>query len=291
MKQYKAIVFDWDGTAVLTRSAPVDDVIPLMVGLLRKGVLLNIISGTTWEKICDGCLHEQIPVELRGNLFMGLGRGAYNYGFDEAGGPRILQHMIPDRKGLATVHEGAFAVHRHLLRRYGFPTDIVFTRPNYCKIDLLVNLDRGEALYLQPTEISQLKRELERHGFPGGIKGLMDEALEVSRSFGLGLKATTDAKYLELGLSTKGNNVDYFLTEVAFPRGVRIEDCCFWGDEFTFLDEGVPGSDALMLTELASGADFFDVSAQPERLPDRVQSVGGGVESFLRFLESQLKEA
>ena len=84
-KKYKAIFFDWDGTAVLSRKAPVDDIIPPMTKLLEKGVKLAIISGTTYENIAFGRLHELIPAEARKNLYLGLGRGVYNDGYNEKG--------------------------------------------------------------------------------------------------------------------------------------------------------------------------------------------------------------
>ena len=49
MKHYKAIFFDWDGTAVLSRKAPVEDAVNAMRPLLDKGVKLCIVSGTTYE--------------------------------------------------------------------------------------------------------------------------------------------------------------------------------------------------------------------------------------------------
>jgi hypothetical protein len=289
MKTYKAIIFDWDGTAVPTRAAPVDVVLPLMVQLLEKGILLNIISGTTYEKIADGSLHDGIPIPARANLYLGLGRGAFNYGFDPEGSPVILENAVPESADeLLRIHEAAFRVHTHLLREFGYETDIVFSRPNYCKIDLLVNLNRGDALFLQPGEIDSVNRELARHGLEGGMQALIRRVLDLTKDLHPGLQVTTDAKYLELGLTTKADNVRFFLDSIAFPRGLTAEDCCFWGDEFTYLDEGVPGSDALMMIDSSRAADFFDVSPSPRRLPYGVQSTGGGVPDFIRFLESQL---
>ena len=50
-KNYKAIFFDWDGTAVMSRKAPADDAVQAMRPLLQKGVKLAIISGTTIESL------------------------------------------------------------------------------------------------------------------------------------------------------------------------------------------------------------------------------------------------
>ena len=63
MKKYKAIFFDWDGTAVLSRKAPVDEVVAPMKKLLAQGVKLAVISGTTLENIAEGKLHEYFTVE------------------------------------------------------------------------------------------------------------------------------------------------------------------------------------------------------------------------------------
>ena len=57
MKTYKAIFFDWDGTAVRSRKEPADKVAACMKPLLEKGVKLIIISGTTYDKIAEGRLH------------------------------------------------------------------------------------------------------------------------------------------------------------------------------------------------------------------------------------------
>ena len=60
LKKYKAIFFDWDGTAVLSRTAPVDEVVVPMKKLLAQGIRLVIVSGTTIENIAKGKLHEYL---------------------------------------------------------------------------------------------------------------------------------------------------------------------------------------------------------------------------------------
>jgi hypothetical protein len=104
---------------------------------------------------------------------------------------------------------------------------------------------------------------------------------------GLHVKATTDAKYLEVGLSTKEDNIVYLLSEVVIPKGIRSEECAFWGDEFGYLAEGVKGSDAYMITEVSRKADFFDVSGSVLPLPDPVHALPGGIQTFRRFLRDQ----
>lgn len=57
-KKYKAIFFDWDGTAVMSRQAPVEEAVAAMKPLLASGVKLVIVSGTTYDKIASGKIHE-----------------------------------------------------------------------------------------------------------------------------------------------------------------------------------------------------------------------------------------
>jgi hypothetical protein len=285
-KAYRAIFFDWDGTAVPNRSAPIDDVLPLMIALLERGVILVIISGTTYEKIAFGDLHSQIPSSLRKNLYLGLGRGAYNFGFPN-GKLELLHHRVPKRGVLATLHRVAFDVHLRLLERYGIETDIVFSRPNYCKIDLLVRATRENRNHIEYSEVEAARETLSTHGYTGGIAGLIEEASTVGNERGLPLRATCDGKFLEVGLTTKADNVEYIFSLLADERKICASECAFWGDEFGSLDRGVPGSDAEMITPLTEHADFYDVSGSPMELPECVHEVPGGVTAFLEFLRQQ----
>lgn len=82
MKKYKAIFFDWDGTAVLSRKAPVDKAVEAMRPLLDAGIKLAVISGTTMENIAGGEIERYFTEKQLSNLYLGLGRGAYNYTFE-----------------------------------------------------------------------------------------------------------------------------------------------------------------------------------------------------------------
>ncbi|MEG2931658.1 MAG: HAD family hydrolase, partial [Ruthenibacterium sp.] len=225
MRNYKAVFFDWDGTAVLSRSAPVDAVVAPMCRLLEKNVKLCVISGTTYDKIAGGALGERFPVSMRKNLFLGLARGAFNYGFNAQGTLTPLCHALPEQPVLEQLHQLCFALHEKLLHTYGLNTDIVFDRPNYCKLDLLCGVDRGEHLYFAASEARLLEARLAAHGFDGGLQGLIALAEKLGRQMHFSVKATTDAKYLEVGLSTKSDNVNFLLDYLHLDA----RDCCFWG--------------------------------------------------------------
>ena len=281
MKQYKAIFFDWDGTAVLSRKAPVEDAVNAMRPLLEKGVKLAIISGTTYENIAGGKLESYFTPKQLQNLYLGLGRGAYDYGFDADGKPVLLANRVPDARGILAIHDACYRIHRALLERYGMNTDIVFSRPNYCKIDLMPDNNRGDNLFLQEGEAAKLQRILTSHGIES-----IETLIKMAESFGteeMPLPATTDAKYLEVGPTGKCDNANALFERFGFDA----EDCCFWGDEFIGVTDSIFGSDAGMLTEKTCKGDFFDVSNLEGVRPQQVKQLGGGIKTFLNFLVEQ----
>ncbi|MGV2803754.1 HAD hydrolase family protein [Clostridium perfringens] len=286
-KGYRAIFFDWDGTAVTSRKSPVDEIVSRMKGLLNKGIKLAIISGTTIENIAGGRLQDYFTEKELENLFLGLGRGAYNYKFNKNKNLELFNSMIPEKLVLLDVHKACFDIHMKLLEDYDYKTDIVFSRPNYCKIDLMVDNNRGEQLFLQENEVDILKENLTRHGFNEGILELIKISEEIGKKYGLDLVVTTDAKYLEVGVSSKSDNVNTILRYFKDEFGILPEECSFWGDEYIGIDEGLYGSDSFMITDSSKNGDFFDVSNLKGKRPEEVIILSGGVERFLEFLSSQ----
>ncbi|MDZ5129736.1 HAD hydrolase family protein [Clostridium perfringens] len=286
-KGYRAIFFDWDGTAVTSRKAPVDEIVSRMKGLLNKGIKLAIISGTTIENIAGGRLQDYFTEKELENLFLGLGRGAYNYKFNKNKNLELFNSMIPEKSVLLDVHKACFDIHMKLLEDYDYKTDIVFSRPNYCKIDLMVDNNRGEQLFLQENEVDILKENLTRHGFNEGILELIKISEEIGEKYGLDLVVTTDAKYLEVGVSSKSDNVNTILRYFKDEFGILPEECSFWGDEYIGIDEGLYGSDSFMITDSSKSGDFFDVSNLKGKRQEEVIILSGGVERFLEFLSSQ----
>jgi len=289
MRKYGVNFFDWDGTAVLSRTAPTNKVIEAMEPLLQTGTQLVIISGTSYNNIAAGKLAEHFAPKLRSNLYMGLGRGAHNYSYDGDGNVAMLDGITPDRATLAKLHRTCFDLHEHLFEKYGYNTDIVFSRENYCKIDLGPDMDRGEHLFFKSGELERINDRLSEHGYKDGIRGLFDLAETVGKENGIAVKSTTDAKFLEVGFGTKSDNVNTILSHLETKYGVIADDCCFWGDEFLQMGEGIFGSDAFMITEKTKDCDFFDISEAEGTRPPQVQHLGGGVERFLAFLHEQAK--
>lgn len=286
MKKYSAIFFDWDGTAVTSRRVPADEACKAMKPLLAQGIPLVIISGTTYDKIAGGKLEEFFtPKELE-NLYLGLGRGAYQYAYTPSGEPYVFADLLPDKEQLLLIHQVCFEIHQTLLRDYDFATDIVFTRPNYCKIDLMPEHDRGEQLFMQGDELAALREKLKTHGIQEGLQGLLELALKLGQEKGLKVLSTCDAKYLEVGVSSKSDNANLIMRHL-MKRGIAPKDCAFFGDEYVGVEPGIFGSDSFMKTSLTSEGDFFDVSVIEGERPQGVQVIGGGVDAFLNFLREQ----
>ena len=285
-KKYKAIFFDWDGTAVLNRKAPVEEIVRAMEPLLDQQVNLVIVSGTTMENISGGKLASYFTKEQLEHLYLGLGRGAFNYRY-ENGQEIVFSDMLPDRKLLSDIHRICFDIHMELLEKYGMNTDIVFSRPNYCKIDLMVENQRGDNLFMQGNELDLLKDCLKKHGVEGGLQGLLDISEAAGARYGITVKPTCDAKYLEVGISSKSDNVDRILEYLEEKEGISPQECSFWGDEYVGIEEGIYGSDSFMKTEKTAAGEFFDVSQVPGKRPEGVVQLGGGVERFLEFLKEQ----
>lgn len=287
MKKYRAIFFDWDGTAVLSRKAPADDAMTAMKPLLQEGIKLVIVSGTTIENIANGRLEELFTKKELANLYLGLGRGAFNYAFDDQGKAFIFSDKIPSDRVLLDIHRISFEIHQRLLEQYGFATDIVFSRPNYCKIDLMVSQQRGDSLFMQENELDLLRSSLKKHGIEGGLKALIALAESIGKEHSIAVEATCDAKYLEVGISSKSSNVDTILEKLQEEYGIEAEECAFWGDEYVGIEPGIFGSDSFMLTKATEKGDFFDVSSISGERPGKVQVLGGGVNRFLGFLKEQ----
>lgn len=286
LKKYKAVFFDWDGTAVLSRKAPAEEAAAAMKPLLVEGVKLVIVSGTTYENIAGGRLEAYFTEKELANLYLGLGRGAYNYAF-KGGEPYVFQDCIPDKETLEAVHRSCFEIHMELKNRYGYDTDIVFSRPNYCKIDLMADSQRGDKLFMQEDELGALKARLAEHGIKGGVKGLMELSVEIGERYGIKAAPTCDAKYLEVGISSKSDNADAIYGLLHEAYGIEASECAFFGDEYVGIEEGVYGSDSYMRTPMTKAGDFYDVSEVPGERPCGVVRLGGGVETFLDFLRAQ----
>ena len=115
----------------------------------------------------------------------------------------------------------------------------------------------------------------------------MKLAEKTGEKYGIQVCPTCDAKYLEVGITSKSHNVDCILEQICRDGEILPEDCAYWGDEYLGIEDGIFGSDSFMRTERSQKGDFFDVSEAGGIRPEGVLQVGGGVEKFLGFLHEQ----
>ena len=140
---------------------------------------------------------------------------------------------------------------------------------------------------MQEDELGNLKASLKEHGITSGLQGLMNLAKEIGRKYDVEVLPTCDAKYLEVGTTSKSDNVDSIFTLISQESGILPEECTYWGDEYVGIEKGIFGSDSFMKTEKTAKGDFFDVSEVKGERPEGVQQIGGGVKRFLNFLQEQ----
>jgi hydroxymethylpyrimidine pyrophosphatase-like HAD family hydrolase len=81
---FRAIIFDWDGTAVASRSEDASPLADLIERLLRTGVWIVVVTGTRVDHV-DRQLCRLIAPAQRRLLLVCSNRGSEVYGFNARG--------------------------------------------------------------------------------------------------------------------------------------------------------------------------------------------------------------
>ena len=110
---------------------------------------------------------------------------------------------------------------------------------------------------------------------------------QTGKKYGIDVAPTCDAKYLEVGVTSKSDNVNVILEKICTENNIKPEECTYWGDEYVGIEKDIFGSDSFMKTEKSQNGDFYDVSEVTGERPSGVQKIGGGVDRFLCFLHEQ----
>ena len=110
---------------------------------------------------------------------------------------------------------------------------------------------------------------------------------QTGKKYGIDVAPTCDAKYLEVGVTSKSDNVNVILEKICAENNIKPEECTYWGDEYVGIEKDIFGSDSFMKTEKSQNGDFYDVSEVTGERPSGVQKIGGGVDRFLCFLHEQ----
>jgi trehalose/maltose hydrolase-like predicted phosphorylase len=282
-RRFEAAVFDWYGTAVADRKADAGDLRELLNTLLEAGFDLALITGTH-----IGNIDKQLGLRPHGpgRIIVACNRGSEVFDLTAIGpvarGRRIASDE--EKKLLDLAAELTVAA----LAERGLPVSVVSDRLNRRKIDLIPLPEWADP---PKEQLPELLKAVEARLHEAGIADL-PEAAELVRKCGVdaGLpdpRITSNAKYVEIGLTGKADSARYALTWLE-RRGIRPEQTLIAGDEFGPLGNH-PGPDSLLLVPKTAGAVCFSVGPEPGGTPEGVLNLGGGPERFHEVLSDQLR--
>ncbi len=282
-RRFEAIVFDWDGTAVVDRHADATRLRGVVEELCGFGMELAVITGTNVDNV-DGQLHARPPGP--GRLLLCMNRGSEIFVADESG-VHLVERRIATPQEDAALDAAAARMVEALAAR-GLRAEIVSQRLNRRKVDLI-----PEPEWVDPPKarISELLAAVEARLHAAGLSGL-DEAValgeEAARGAGLpDPRVTTDAKHVEIGLTDKSDSAHWVYADL-LRRGIAPGHVLVGGDEFGSLG-GLAGSDSLLVVPEAARATVVSVGAEPTGTPAGVIALGGGPERFVELLSDQLE--
>ncbi|MFA5883583.1 MAG: glycosyl hydrolase family 65 protein [Acidimicrobiia bacterium] len=282
-RRFEAIVFDWDGTAVPDRHADTTDLRRVLEQLCTHGMHVAIVSGTHLGNV-DGQLGAR-PAGP-GTLLLALNRGSEVYVVDRDG-PHLLDGRVATTAEDHALDTAAVAA-RHAFAARGLRTELVSTRLNRRKIDLIPEPDWHDP---PKADIDRLLDAVTARLHAAGIEGLREAvaiAQASAREAGLAdARVTSDAKHVEIGLTDKSDSARWLLGFLQ-REGVAPGTVLIGGDEFGPLG-GVPGSDSLMLVAEAARATVVSVGKEPAGGLDPVVLLGGGPPRFGALLLDQLE--
>jgi phosphoglycolate phosphatase-like HAD superfamily hydrolase len=281
-RPFRAIMFDWDGTAVPDRRADASVLRDLLETLSGLGCQLVITSGTHLENVDD-----QLGVRPAGpgRLFIDSNRGSEIWEIEHAG--PVLRERREPRSGENEALDRAAAATVAALSERGLAIGEVSTRLNRRKLDLMPLPEWSDPPKSRIAELLAATLARLREAGIGSLSEVCELARELARAAGVAdPRVTTDAKHIEIGLTDKSDaarRIFPLLASLAAPP----EQVLVCGDEIGPLG-GEPGSDSLMFAGDGARAVAVSVGVEPEGVPPGVIALGGGPVRFLELLRDQI---
>lgn len=289
-RTFDIIIFDWDGTVVPDRHADATEATQLIDALLRVGAFVVPLTGTNINN-----MYRQSLNALRGEhvsrLFACCNRGSEVFTLDRrTGEPQPVHRRMATPEEDEKLTRVAERIKAEIESETSLQIGIVYDRLNRRKVDVLTLPGWEDPPKARIAELEAVtQRLLKDAGYPRGMADLFDLARKLATEEGLeDARFTTDMKYLEVGLTDKGDSTRWVINELAQPRSISVDRLLFGGDEFGFLG-GAPGSDFLMVVPEAEGGCFVSVGIEPNGVPAPIINLGGGPQHFLDVLRDQLK--
>lgn len=290
LQSFRAIIFDWDGTAVLDRSSDPWSLVDALEEVLREGVVCIVITGTSFKNILDQALRYISPL-AKVNLYACSNRGSEVYAFDDFGNERLLfrrHSSLEERSALDRTVDDL----KSYFDQLGLETDIVRKRLNRRKVDLIPVDPWRDPKKAQFSELlTAVQERLKQAKITGGLPFLIKMAKDLSEKYGLiNPRITSDIKHIEIGLTDKADSVQWIFENILRMRDIRPSQVAVIGDEFGQIG-GLQGSDSLMRIPDLEEAIYISVGVEPEGVSKWVEHVGRGPYSFIDFLNLQSAEA
>ncbi len=281
-RRFEAIVFDWDGIAAPDRRADARPMRCLAEEASVHGLELAVVTGARLGTV-DGRLAARPGGP--GGLILALNRGAEAFRVDREGPQLAYRRTATAEEDRALSRAATLTVQR--LAASGLAVKIVSARRNRQRIDLIPEPEWDDP---PRAQIAELLAALESRLAAAGIAGL-PEAIKIARTAAIevGLldpRVTSDAKYVEIGLTDKSDSCRWVLREL-WRRGVAPDQVLIAGAEFGALG-GLPGSDSWRLVDEARRATAVSVGVEPGGVTPGVVWLGGGPDGFAAVLEDQI---
>ncbi len=282
---FRAIIFDWDGTAVANRHESGASVANLAEMLLRQNVWLVVVTGASFANI-DRQFCQLVSPSARHHLLACTNRGSEVYGFDRDGNPVQRWQRIATPEEERALSAAAESVRDAIVAESGLEIDIVYNRLNRRKVDLIPLPE-----WVDPSKesIGELLRAVEERlhgaGFSGGLRDAFCLAERIADEHGLDARITTDVKYIDIGLTDTDDSVAWVKREVLEPEGISPAETLIVGDDFGSV-AGFAGSDDRLRVTMDE-AVVVSVGTEPTGVPDGVLRLGGGPVQFRSLLADQ----
>lgn len=285
-RRFDLIIFDWDGTAVPDRQSPTPELNRALETLLQQDVWIAPVTGTKVENLEMHSLSLLSPQARAGKLIVCTNRGSEVWAYDPDGARRKVYLRVSTDVEEQQLTATAEELQRQLKER-GLETEIIYQRLNRRKVDLVPLPEWVDPPKARIADLIAATRARVRAAGFAEIADLMDLAGDIAREAGLEKsRITSDGKYVEIGLTDKGDSVEWLLANVARPNDIANDNILIIGDEFGDVG-GFSGSDARMLIPEAANAVFMSVGPEPAGVPHPVLNVGGGPARFVEILQWQ----
>jgi trehalose/maltose hydrolase-like predicted phosphorylase len=285
---FRALVFDWDGTAVVNRQEDAAPLAQVIQDLLNQQVFIVIVTGTNFGHI-ERQLCRLLAPDRRRYLLACTNRGSEVYGYapDGATVRYWLRAATPgEEQALSAVAEG---VRDAVKVKTGLPVRIVYDRLNRRKIDLIPLPEWADPPKSQiGALLTAVEERLRGAGWAGGIGEAVRLTERLAHEHGLeGARITSDVKHIEVGLTDKADSLAWLEEHLLGPDRIAPAEVLIAGDEFGPV-AGFAGSDDRLRAGV-SGAVVVSVGPEPNGAPIGVRHLGGGPPQFRALLADQVQ--